>query len=98
MSSARRCRVLLWCHGNADVINRLDNSRIVSAWIVDFIFDYRGWPEQASCRKTGLSRRDRRLRYLTRVRQIRPERIVVFGRSLSAAVAADLSRRSRRQD
>ena len=28
--------------------------------------------------------------YLTRVRQIRPERIVVFGRSLGAAVATDL--------
>jgi fermentation-respiration switch protein FrsA (DUF1100 family) len=29
--------------------------------------------------------------YLTRVRMIRPERVVVFGRSLGAAVAADLA-------
>ncbi|MCC6139959.1 MAG: alpha/beta hydrolase [Nitrospira sp.] len=86
--------VLLWCHGNAgSVIHRLDNLReLYRLGLSIFLFDYRGYgrsqgkPSEEGLYRDAISAYD----YLTRVRQIRSERMVVFGRSLGAAVATDL--------
>lgn len=86
--------VLLWCHGNAGtIINRLDNLReLYRLGLSIFIFDYRGYgrsqgkPSEDGLYQDATGAYD----YLTRVRLIRSERIVVFGRSLGAAVATDL--------
>jgi fermentation-respiration switch protein FrsA (DUF1100 family) len=87
--------VVLWCHGNAGtVINRLENLReLCRLGLSVFLFDYRGYgrsqgrPSEDGLYQDAIGAYD----YLTRVRQIRPERIVIFGRSLGAAVAADLA-------
>lgn len=86
--------VLLWCHGNAGtIINRLENLReLYRLGLSVFLFDYRGYgrsqgtPTEDGLYQDAVGAYD----YLTRVRQIRPERIVVFGRSLGAAVATEL--------
>ncbi len=87
--------VILWCHGNAgNIINRLDNLRaLYRQGLSLFLFDYRGYgrsqgsPSEAGLYLDAVGAYD----YTTRVRMIRPERIVIFGRSLGAAVAADLA-------
>ena len=58
-----------------------------------FLFDYRGYgrsqgrPSEEGLYQDALGAHD----YLTRTRMIRPERIVLFGRSLGAAVAGELA-------
>jgi len=87
--------VILWCHGNAgNVINRLDNLRALHRQGLSvFLFDYRGYgrsqgsPSEAGLYLDAVGAYD----YVTRIRMIRPERIVIFGRSLGAAVAAELA-------
>ncbi len=88
--------VMLWCHGNAgNIINRLDNLKLLFQLGVSvFLFDYRGYGKSQSVRPSekGLyedayGAHD----YLTRIRKIRPERIVLFGRSLGASVAGELA-------
>lgn len=87
--------VLLWCHGNAGtVINRVENLRELHRLGLSlFIFDYRGYgrsqgrPSEVGLYLDATGAYD----YLTRTRMIRPERLVIFGRSLGAAVATDLA-------
>jgi fermentation-respiration switch protein FrsA (DUF1100 family) len=87
--------VLLWCHGNAgNIINRLDNmNRLVRSGLSVFIFDYRGYgrslgrPSEEGLYDDAAAAHD----YLTKTRRIRPERMVLFGRSLGAAVAGELA-------
>jgi len=87
--------VILWCHGNAgNIINRLENLReLYRIGLSVFIFDYRGYgrsqgkPSEEGLYQDALGAYD----YLTRTRMIRPERIVVFGRSLGAAVAGEVA-------
>ena len=87
--------VLLWCHGNAgNIINRLDNLReLYRIGLSVFLFDYRGYgrsqgrPSEEGLYQDAIGAYD----YLTRTRMIRPERIVLFGRSLGAAVAGELA-------
>lgn len=88
--------VVLWFHGNAgNIIHRLDNLRhLHRKGLSVFIFDYRGYGRSQSIRPSeeglyqdGLGAHD----YLTRQRMIRPERIILFGRSLGAAVAAEVA-------
>ena len=91
----RRTPVVLWCHGNAgNIINRLENLReLYRIGLSVFIFDYRGYgrsqgrPSEEGLYQDALGAHD----YLTRTRMIRPERIVLFGRSLGAAVAGELA-------
>ena len=88
--------VIIWCHGNAgNIVHRLDNLRLLFQRDLSvFLFDYRGYG-----RSQGLRPSEEGLyfdamgahEYLTRIRMIRPERLVIFGRSLGAAVAADLA-------
>jgi len=87
--------VLLWCHGNAgNIIHRLEN---IAEWhrrgVSVFIFDYRGYghsegrPSEAGLYQDALAAYD----WVTRQRQIPPQRMVIFGRSLGAAVAGELA-------
>jgi uncharacterized protein len=90
--------VLLWCHGNAgNMINRLDNLKLLyQIGVSVFLFDYRGYGKSQDIRPS-----ERGLYYdaygaydyLTRIRKIRPERVVLFGRSLGASVAGELAAR-----
>jgi len=87
--------VVLWCHGNAgNIINRLENLReLYRLGLSVFLFDYRGYgrsqgrPSEEGLYQDAMGAHD----YLTRTRMIRPERIVIFGRSLGAAVAGELA-------
>jgi uncharacterized protein len=88
--------VIVWCHGNAgNIVNRLDNLRLLFRQNLSvFLFDYRGYgrsqnlrPNEEGLYLDAMGAHD----YLTRVRMIKPERLVIFGRSLGAAVAADLA-------
>jgi len=88
--------VMLWCHGNAgNIINRLDNLRLLYQMGVSvFLFDYRGYGKSQTIRPTekGLySDAYAAYDYLARIRKIRPERMVLFGRSLGASVAGELA-------
>jgi fermentation-respiration switch protein FrsA (DUF1100 family) len=86
---------VLFFHGNAgNISHRLDSIRIFhDLGLAVFIFDYRGYgqsegkPSEAGTQRDALAAWD----YLTRERGIAPDRIVYFGRSLGAAVAARLA-------
>ena len=88
-------RVLIWYHGNAGNIgHRLHNAR----WFVDrlgvsvVLVDYRGYgrsggtPDEAGVYADGLAVYD-----AVAARAVRPERIVLFGRSLGGAVALEVA-------
>jgi uncharacterized protein len=87
--------VILWCHGNAgNIINRLENLKLLyQLGLSVFLFDYRGYgrsqgkPSEEGLYQDALGAHD----FLTRTRMIRPERIIIFGRSLGAAVAGEVA-------
>ena len=88
-------RVLIWYHGNAgNVGDRLHNAR----WFVDrlgvsvVLVDYRGYgrsggtPDEAGVYADGLAVYD-----AVAARGVRPENVVLFGRSLGGAVAIEVA-------
>ena len=87
--------VLLWCHGNAgNLIHRLENlGELYRLGLSVFIFDYRGYgrssgkPSEEGLYQDALAAYG----YLTETRGVKPERLVLFGRSLGAAIAAELA-------
>ncbi len=89
--------VLVWCHGNAgNVINRLENLALLHRiGLAVFIFDYRGYglsagrPTEEGLYQDALAAYS----YVTTTRQVEATRLVIFGRSLGAAVAGDLASR-----
>src|SRR2546427_1624229 len=85
--------VLLWCHGNAgNIINRLDNlAELYRLGISVFLFDYRGYGRSRGGPSEGGLYQDAlgAYAYLLGTRRTRPDRIVLFGRSLGAAVAGE---------
>jgi uncharacterized protein len=89
--------VLLWCHGNAgNVIHRLDNlAELHRLGLSVFLFDYRGYGRSAGKPSEDGLYRDALAAhaYLTNQRGVRPERLVLFGRSLGAAVAGEVASR-----
>ena len=86
--------VLLWCHGNAgNISHRLANmGELYRRGLSIFIFDYRGYgrstgfPSEAGFYLDALTAFD----YLQHQRRIPPTRIMMFGRSLGGAVAAEV--------
>lgn len=91
-------RTLLWFHGNAgNISHRLDNIRLLhdKVKINIFIFDYRGYGRsdgrvsEEGTYKDG----EAALQYLRSKGDIDSKRVVFFGRSLGAAVAAELATR-----
>ena len=90
---------MLFCHGNAgNISHRLDSIRIFHALGLNvFIFDYRGYgkssgrPGEKGIALDALAARQ----WLAEVKHTDPSRLIVFGRSLGAAVAAELACASR---
>ncbi len=87
--------VLLWCHGNAgNVSHRVENMRqLYQRGFSLFIFDYRGYgrstgvPSEVGLYQDALAAYD----YLIHQRRIASERLILFGRSLGAAVAGEVA-------
>lgn len=86
---------LLFFHGNAgNISHRLDSLRIFhDLGLSTLIIDYRGYGEsQGSISEQGTYRdAEAAWHYLTRTRNIPARQIILFGRSLGAAVAAYLA-------
>jgi len=88
--------MLLWCHGNAgNMTHRLENLQaLYRLGLSVFLFDYRGYgrsrgrPSEEGFYSDAVGAYD----YLVRVRRIKSERTVIFGRSLGAAVAGELAK------
>lgn len=89
--------VLLWFHGNAgNLSHRADLMlRLVKTPAQIFIVDYRGYGRSEGRPSEGglYLDSDAAWRYLSTERRVAPERIVLFGDSLGAAVAIDLASR-----
>jgi hypothetical protein len=86
---------LLFFHGNAgNISHRLDSLRIFNRLgLATLIIDYRGYGRsggRVSEKGTYLDA-EAAWQYLTKTRGIDPQQIVVFGRSLGGAVAANLA-------
>ena len=87
--------VLLWCHGNAgNIIHRLENlAYLYRVGLSVFIFDYRGYgrsegrPSEEGLYQDAFAAYG----YVTRTRAVRADRLVLFGRSLGAAVAGTVA-------
>lgn len=87
--------VILFCHGNAgNISHRLDNVKfLLDQNIRVFIFDYRGYgkssgrPSETGLYKDGLAAYD----FLANQKHIPPERIILFGRSLGAAITLEIA-------
>ena len=90
---------LLFLHGNAgNISHRLDSLRLFhELGLAVLIFDYRGYGESGGTPSEAGTYRDAMAawRYLTGQRKIAAERIVLFGRSLGAGIAAELATRTR---
>lgn len=86
---------LLFFHGNAgNISHRLDSIRLFNELGLDvFILDYRGYGRSGGRPGEAGTRLDARAawRYLVETRGIPPARVIIFGRSLGAAVAAELA-------
>jgi fermentation-respiration switch protein FrsA (DUF1100 family) len=87
---------LLWLHGNAgNIANRVDNiAEIHNALGVSvFIFDYRGYgrSEGKPTEQGTYLDAEAALEYLHSRGDVHPGRLVLFGRSLGCAVAAELA-------
>lgn len=89
--------VVLFFHGNAgNISHRLDSLLVFHKLrFSTFIFDYRGYGRsQGQPSEQGMYRdAEAAWQYLTRERGVLPPQIVLFGRSLGAAVAAQLAAR-----
>lgn len=87
----------LWCHGNAgNIIDRLENLMLLHGHGLSvFIFDYRGYgrsrgePTEEGLYQDALAAYD----VLTGEKRVDPAGLLLFGRSLGAAVTGELARR-----
>ncbi len=87
---------VVFCHGNGGNISyRVDSIQVLhDLGLSVFIFDYRGYGKSGGKPSEYGTYRDARAawHYLTEKRDIPPNRIIVFGRSLGGAVAVRLAR------
>jgi len=87
--------VILFCHGNAgNISHRLESIQIFHRLGLDvFIFDYRGYGQSDGKPTEDGTYKDAAAawQYLTEERQVNPNQIIVFGRSLGGAVASWLA-------
>ena len=90
-------KTLLFCHGNAGNISyrRLSIEIFHRLGLNVFIFDYRGYGQSHGKPTEKGTYLDAQAAWdlLVNQRKIAPHRIIVFGRSLGAAVAANLAQR-----
>ncbi len=90
-------RTVLFCHGNGgNISHRLETVEVLLDLGVDvLLFDYRGYgrsdgsPSEANLYVDAIACLD----WLSTVKNVPSESVVVFGRSLGGAVAIDLARR-----
>jgi len=89
--------VLLFCHGNGgNISHRLDSIKIFhDIGLSVLIFDYRGYgrSEGEPTEKGTYLDAEAAWDFLIKEKGIEPARIVIFGRSLGSAVAAELAMR-----
>jgi fermentation-respiration switch protein FrsA (DUF1100 family) len=87
--------VVLFCHGNAgNISHRLESIRIFhDLGLAVCIFDYRGYgkSEGSATEKGTYLDAEGIWDYITAVKRVPPEKIILFGRSLGSAVAAHLA-------
>ncbi|MFQ5635737.1 MAG: alpha/beta hydrolase [Gammaproteobacteria bacterium] len=95
VAAADSDRVVLFCHGNAgNISHRLDSIRIFHQLGLDvLIFDYRGYGQSDGRPSEAGTYLDVEAAwsYLIDERGYDPDRIIVFGRSMGAAIAAHLA-------
>ncbi len=88
---------LIFCHGNAgNISHRLDSLQIFHELNLSvLIFDYRGYggSEGEPTEKGTYLDAEAAYDYLVSVRKAAPSQIIIFGRSLGSAVAAELAAR-----
>ena len=86
---------LLMCHGNAgNVSHRVESAALYQRMGLDvLVFDYRGYgqSEGSPSEKGTYADAEAAWDYLTVQRGIRPDRIVILGRSLGGAIASHLA-------
>ena len=86
---------VLFCHGNAgNISHRLGTVKILNAMDLNvLIFDYRGFGKSEGSPSEKGTYRDAEAawRYVTAVRKIKPDTIILHGRSLGGAVASWLA-------
>ena len=89
--------VVLFCHGNAgNISHRLDSIRIFHELRLGvLIFDYRGYGKSGGSptEKGTYADAEAAWDYLVNVMQVNPGKIIIFGRSLGSAVAAETALR-----
>jgi len=91
---------LHWSHGNAgNISHRVENIKLLheKVKINVFIFDYRGYgrSEGRVSEEGTYIDSQAALKYLHSRKDVDPKRVVFFGRSLGAAVAAELAAREK---
>ena len=96
LTRGNRDIVLLWFHGNAgNISHRLDNLALLhrKLGVGVFIFDYRGYGNSEGKPSEEGTYLDAQaaLNYLHSRRDLNPDHIIFFGRSLGSAVAVDLA-------
>ena len=88
---------VLFCHGNAgNISHRLDSIRIFHGLGLGvLIFDYRGYGKSKGSPDEEGTYRDAEAAwdYLVDSLHVKPEKIILFGRSLGSAVAAEMALR-----
>jgi fermentation-respiration switch protein FrsA (DUF1100 family) len=88
---------VVFCHGNAgNISHRIDSIRIFRNLGLDtLIFDYRGYGRSGGSPSEGGLYRDAEAAWghVTGERGTSPDRVLIFGRSLGGAVAAQLASR-----
>ncbi len=88
---------LLFCHGNAgNISNRLESIDIFNQLGLSvFIFDYRGYGESEGkpTEKGTYQDGEAAWFYLTKQRQLSPDEIIIFGRSLGGGIASWLAQK-----
>ncbi len=93
--AGRSSRVLLFFHGNAgNISHRLDSIRqFRNLGLSVLIIDYRGYGQSDGRTTESGTYRDAEAtwRYLTETRGVRPDNVVIFGRSLGGSIAARLA-------
>jgi fermentation-respiration switch protein FrsA (DUF1100 family) len=87
---------LLWSHGNAgNISHRVENIKLLhdKVGINVFIFDYRGYGRSQGTASEEGTYKDAAaaLRYLLSRKDVDSKKLIFFGRSLGAAVAAELA-------
>ncbi|MEW5993437.1 MAG: alpha/beta hydrolase [Candidatus Zixiibacteriota bacterium] len=90
--------VVLFCHGNAgNISHRLETVDVLLGLGADILlFDYRGYGRSDGAPSESKAYTDAAAcyRWLTEERGVHPNQIVLFGRSLGGAVAADLAQKA----